>query len=412
MKNHSGFIKVITFFTLLFALTLIMTSCEDEPDNLWWSELTIVIKNHPITVTYKGQFTKADGTMVPVGETYYPGYFVLSRKYWDDVKKTVKLSKSEIDYYKNWLSSCGIHYADGLDGFYLDEECTQPLTADTSIKQRTDLSTNSNDGPAEFAIYTKVQENINSSYSVTPGEVDWVGENCLYTEYMIYDSEKNIYNPQTDPKVLLPTQTKNEDIKNYIFKNRINTGKSNGKFDKDINNANWKSITYTKYHYLTLAEKLPSMVNDPMSLEAMESILNNPEIDQFYEYKENDNLQKCCLIITLDKSFTQLGLKENARWIFPKSKITIKDGAGKKIIARDQKVPYATTKESLVDLFNAYVKQDVKDYKGITVDNIKSIKTGTKQSDEWDGTTSLKGEEITIQLTDDIAFSPELDSLL
>ena len=63
-------------------------------------------------------------------------------------------------------------------------------------------------------------------------------------------------------------------------------------------------------------------------------------------------------------------------------------------------------------MFNAYVKQDVKDYKGITVDNIKSIKTGTKQSDEWDGTTSLKGEEITIQLTDDIAFSPELDSLL
>lgn len=371
MKKHSGFIKVLSTISAVLAILILAGSCKKDADSLWWSNIQVVVLNDPVTITEEnfGNYSDMNGP-IPIGKIHCR-QFILKNKFYEDKRSTVKFSDSELNSYIEYLKKCGLTFTGGNEKFYSDYDCTKPVTSDTKIKPRTDINISGDpkNAPNDFVIYTRVNEAIDS--------MPMLGEEnkSIYTEVYIIDPEKNQYNQTI--RTLLPTQTTDTDIKNYIFKNQPLTGKAKGKADKSIEVASWSGITYFK-GYLSQIMSSPSTA----ALEALDDIKT---------YQSGDNLQGCTLYILLEKTFPKYGIKDNY-YTYPTSTITYADAADQKIIIQGQKIPYdvSQTKKELANIF-------VKTYKHeITVDNIVSIKVSGKV---WDETTTLKGENPTVKLT-------------
>ena len=276
MKKKISFLKIATKFTMSLILLFAFANCKTQPSSPWWSNIEVKILHNP---TEKN------------GETVYDE-FTLKYKYNEDKKSTITFSQSEIDGYIEYIKRCGLTFVDEAETFYADKECTIPLTSSTRVRERTDISydDNSKEHPANFAIYTKVNELIKPSNPKN--------RNGIYTEFLIYDKNGHLYN-YTGP-VLLPKDTNDEDIRKYIFKNYPVNEKSEGKSGKNIDNAEWDSIEYIRFFMSTLGDTSNLSLADRHTLSEAET----------GAYYQGANLQGCTLKITLDKDFSKLGLKK------------------------------------------------------------------------------------------------------
>ena len=366
--------KLIPFLLISLIMLLgLLTGC-DEPKQktTWWNNIRIEVMQDPKTV-YNLE-------MQP--EISYDQFTVM-HLYKDDAKDTMSFKQTFLDKYSAYLTKCGLTFADGIQGFYTDEACTTPITPAIKVQK---AEWGVSDGPSYFEIYTKVDDAIwDSNTSGVKGK---------YTEFYIFDTEKNVYINNGSAGVsyaLLPPQTKKTDITEYIFKNH-------GKTSSDqhfLDNAEYGSIKYYKFHVQALKFVTEQAKNAPDYLSSFGIVL--PTDMAIYDFKEGDNMQGCTMFIYLNKSFKKLGLSEG-EYQYPTSDVTFKDKNNKEIVVNNQKIPYETTSQSLIDILNKYLSDNYSDvsaeYKTDDIETIiVSTKTWTEGSDE-----SLKGEDVTVKL--------------
>ena len=373
---------------LLAALVLfsgLFSSCETQSkqSSTSWNNIWITVLNDP----YEGYNENME-----LVKNYSP--FVIKSCYTNKKKKEITFTKNELDGYIAYLKKCGMTFTDGNECFYADRDCTIQLTPETKVP-REEFSGEQNGPTSYFAIYTKVED------SITDMSTNQFGG--LFTEYFIFDAERNRYivngNADGDGRTLLPPQTQDEDIREYIFKNHEKNG-SNQKF---LDNAEYSSIKYVNYHAKELTSVLQIVSNDP-NFSTMYNITLPTDYDE-HTFSPGDNMQGKTMIITLKKTFKQLGIDN---YKHPVSTIMFKDANNQTLTLKDQKIPYNTTKQSLLDLLNAFLKNKDKEIAAAKkVENIVSVSRSDGTAWTEGSNDTLKGENITVKLKE-VIFDSEV----